>query len=365
MNSSETVKSLQSTSLDPFERLHEELHDLLLPHMDLLPCSEVSTLWNEVIGSSKKAMKRIQLKVASFRSRKSPSQSALELMKNSSRSYSNIHFESPLNSSHVEKVQVLAKFSDSVTELKLGHIRSSNELEHLELPNLVTLTIAHPSSQKLASCFLRNGNKIKKIVEDSELALSWKLSACISNLLKTENQIEHLELGSYLSYYLFTNDISSGIKLKLKHFKIVQAVYNSNIRLFLKTQAYCLESMSTLAVAGETLKFIVEEMKAIKSLDIVAVYDVQLLDFIELHNPSITELTIISFSSRLLEVLLQILPKLKHLQLLSVDDYEMEIIATTAHNLEKLFLQHQHPQAVRCYESLLSRDDVNKKIQIV
>lgn len=348
-------------NFDPFHRLHEHLHDYILQHVKSVKCTEVSPLWNKVLGGSKKFMKNIRLNLmddGSENSSKKPIQSIIE----SERSYININFESRSALNHLEKCMMFEKFAKSLIDLKLGEICEKDAIEDLSFPLLQSLTISHENSKTSVLKILNTNQKVKKVVEDSKLAISQKYAMDVAGVLKRENKIEHLELGRYLSHFLLDNDILADNKLKLKTLKIDKFRSCTNIVKFLKTQATTLKGLTAKVIDENLLKFLVEEMNELETLEIFAIYDFDSSKIFNKTSSSIKNLKIGSFSLKSLKQLLCHLPDLKSLTLQSATNEDIKMIAVEAQNLENLFFGEIRVSAEIFYRSLKLKN-VNRKIK--
>lgn len=146
--SSSRFKRAKLETLDPFERLPVELHELFLKNLngnDVMALSEVSTTCYANTAASKPCMSKIRLAVLEQyleRSRKNLSEKSLESILDTTRKYSAVKLSVFSRGNFCRIVPFLAAVSDSIVELELNRIhRFPFSLMGLNFPKLRSLTL--------------------------------------------------------------------------------------------------------------------------------------------------------------------------------------------------------------------------------
>jgi hypothetical protein len=150
-------------NLDPLERIHSDLHNLIFQHLkgkEVKKLSEVVTDWYLKLGSSKVAMSKIQLSLAVL-SKKSD-----EALFTSQRRYSNFDFLCHNNA--VQRFNILKAFAESLEHLEVKQVvKNFHELvpdaNSIEFPKLKSLMVAAnrrtKGQLKFAQMILDKSNK--------------------------------------------------------------------------------------------------------------------------------------------------------------------------------------------------------------
>jgi hypothetical protein len=290
----------------------------------------------------------------------------------SDRSYSSIIYENSYAQTFLKKCEVLEVFKNSIVDLQVGNIlvNSDNIWSSLSLPKLESLTIAHENSHHLALHLLRTSKKLKKLAFLSEVPLSQSKSNEIIDCFKEDNELKQLELGMYMSMYLFVHDVSKELKLKLESLVIKQFhhFFVPNIEHFLPTQAQTLKKLDLDFFRESVLKIIVEKMVVLESLKLGS-SEMTLDSFTsyEQQNPSVKELNLPSFSIPKVKLLLKIMPNVKTLRLLWVTNKELEAIVRSGRNLEKIFFKENRDESLVFYNELKTRgeEEINANIEFI
>lgn len=312
---------------DPFCQLVDKVHHLILQHIEDVKVTETSMKWNEMFGMSKKFMMNFPLELTDEKeqklSRTLSSDDKLtqpdrkyskeikkfeEALDKSTRKYVKITFDSEKTSKHLEKCMLLAKFSASLVELKVGRICDEIFVEDLQFPKLQTMTISHDDSKKAVMKILKKNRHVKKLVEDSKLSLSENYATEIGGFLIDDNAIEELRFGRYLSHFLFRTDVLSTSKMKLKSLEIQELSNAENLKKFLQSQVTTLEEFSAKTINGEILKILIEKMEKLRKVSLHSVYDFD--ENFSKKNSTINEIFIKS-DSNYMEKLENFLPNLK------------------------------------------------------
>lgn len=345
-----------ASSLDPFSGcITNDLCDLIIQHLDSKSLFEVSPNWSFILGQSKHFMKKNLLMIKDdvdiedFR----------RTMGNSSRNYSNIYFESATLRNFSESFSILCDFGECIEELAVGAVRFNFGIVP-ELPNLKVLSISDKDSADFVLDLLRVNKGITTLREEKmDVALQESFCSQLVEVLKIENSIDNLEFGPSLSHFFFNYDVSE-CSLNLRALKLESISNVDNLIKFLRSQAATLKVLRKNAVDFAVFKIFIEEMAVLETLKVVAIYDDDGDNFS--NSSTINEVHIKKISTSLLSRLLPALPSLKVFKTSHVTDEELEMIATKAHRLEKIFVAHHNLKHVKkIYKSL----ELNKTIKIL
>jgi hypothetical protein len=182
--------------LDPLEYACEDLHDMILQHLnkkEVLNSSEVSPNWNSTIGKSSVAMSKIQLKIERFGRSKSD---IPELFLNSERHYNNLDisiYEDKLASIVNRMHQLVEKFSPWLKNLALNVYNDEAFPIDLTYPKLETLKIG--GSRRVL--FLPNATNLKKL----QFYSCGQYSQELIDWIKNQERLEELIIS--FDYHIF------------------------------------------------------------------------------------------------------------------------------------------------------------------
>jgi hypothetical protein len=161
--------SEENVSLDPLERIHSDLHNLVFQHFkgkEVKKFSKLATNWYLNLGSSKVAMNKIQMRFTSKQNH--------ETLLTSQRRYSNFMFSFPYKATAVQRFNTLKAFADSIEHLELKKVvknfqESVPDVNSVDFPKLKSLKLAYcdnaKSQLKFAQLVIDKSNKeeLKKI----------------------------------------------------------------------------------------------------------------------------------------------------------------------------------------------------------
>lgn len=134
---------MEKVDLNPFELLHEHIHELIIQHLkgsEVLECSLVSPKWHKTLGSSRNAMKRVLLK---FMLQENSDKFFIESMMcllQSTRSYQNVwtSYVFGYKKQFVPALlKVFRKFSDSIVSMDVEKDFAVNNLHLTALEDLL------------------------------------------------------------------------------------------------------------------------------------------------------------------------------------------------------------------------------------
>lgn len=159
----------------------EELRELVLQHLsfdELKNASEVSKTWNEIVGSSHAAMKKIHLQW---------NWHTPELY--GTRRYANLSIES---SGKRDEETLLIKFATMLISLKFDHIEPGFVFPAVSLSNLKTLEIGENVAIKSLSPFFENLGRTRTKIE--KLTINAVMMPGLGAFLNCNNQLKELSL---------------------------------------------------------------------------------------------------------------------------------------------------------------------------
>lgn len=361
-------------SLDPFNVLHEHVHELILQHGIGLTCSEVSKNWAKMIAGSKKAMINIQLNVTAGRGRP-PTSHEIQSIINSDRNYLRMSFECRHSETFLDCCLLLIKNKETLVELTVGKILFPDKNiwgAHL-FPKLKTLIISHGKCKNLVTHLLRTSKKIERLVEKEKVEdIPGKFGRELVDFFQLENEaLKHLEVRENLFIYLDERDISGAVKIKLESLRFDDYITWDpmvNLKKFVSSQAGSLKSLSLSSYFHHLMKTIIEDLSALEDLTIDDVQDfdpAQIPQYIR-PNISIKELKMKSFTIPFLIFLLVAMPNVKIMRLSWATNTELKVIATTGRHLEKVYLTHDRDSSEAFYNFLkLQNEEINRNIQFI
>lgn len=370
--------------MDPFEVLPSAVFDYILLHFsgrETLKATEVSPLWDEVIGCSNTAMKKIKIKI-SWHPHRSFFEDAADLMVQSPRKYQNLDFlhqSSFKNSIKMicdilyasrrqwksvtlkrvtfdtigEVTQLFEIISPTIESLEIQEIymfnRRSKVVSGLHFPKLKNLRVKHMDMffiDAFASC-----KKLKNIAITSGDPLPPAVKA-FKQILEN-NDLTSLEISSNLFKNVFDEDISLRTSFKLKSFvaselfKIMQniATIRMNFHNFLQSQMKNLETLSVDEWFGMDLFKFMFHLPQLKSLSINGLNNIEVMtETADLHlhtSNSITKLTFHDMDPqfKIVKALIDAMPKLEQLEMHSLYQNSMVYLSQHATYLKSLKLR--------------------------
>jgi hypothetical protein len=371
--------------MDPFKLLSSDIFDRILQHLTLketLSTSLVSTVWDEVIGSSFIAMGKIKIKI-SWQPVESFFGEVSHLFVESPRKYQHLEFEH--QSSYKNSIKLVCnilgvvgrKFrsvslkrvtfqsmqeirklfnliEQTVESLEIEQIyivdRLKKNFNGLQFPKLKTLYVKHMDLFFIDA--FKSCKKLKNITISSDDPLSAAVVA-FKEILKNNN-LTSLEISSRLFKKTFSDeDISVDITFKLNNFvaselfkvekeaKIIQ----TNFYNFLRSQMKSLETLKVDVYMGiDTLK-IMFQMEKLTLLSINGLNDMEATDDwlgLQFHiNKSIKSLTFrdINIKYSVFKALIDATPNLEYLEVHSLDQNSVEYLSRTSIHLKSLKIQ--------------------------
>jgi hypothetical protein len=201
---SKRIKLMAASQPDPFTAILFDLHDLVIQHFkveDIKQLTKVSKRWNQIIGGSSAAMKRIRLRLRGWeflsRNRQELARTKLIALLKSDRSYQNMDLYLPNETNKKRMVMLLPKFSSSLVELDLSgdDIQMKKYLPAiLSFPKLEALC-ASWISVCIATKFFKDANKLRR------LSVSVKNPSEINEefvkMMYSKKTLKELDLGNF------------------------------------------------------------------------------------------------------------------------------------------------------------------------
>lgn len=270
---------------DPFVILDEDILPQIFQHFDsndIKKVSQVSRLWNDLIGGSRECMKRVVCRIDRPKTQ-------LRAIKESPRRYENFklsphgHYSelTDLLSSrfyvrnvwinetcvkevdHCEYVNLMRSFSDTIEYLQTGDIatKNANRVTTVDFPKLKKLHCSF-SNRSAFTIFLGTNKQLETVILSSELNSrdgDEELSShdnIITEFLAKNGQIKNLWLLHLEK--LFAYDISLKVTQKLRHLTFTTNFQNlpqhvrENFIKFIKAQQ-CLEAVNMMGCRDKSI----------------------------------------------------------------------------------------------------------------
>lgn len=380
--------------MDPLEVGLVDVYELIFQHFtykDVIKCSLVSQLWNEIVGSSHNCMKHVWVKIEK-------PEAQINLFKRSQRKYENFRI---LPGSRTNLSQLLNRFrtrnamitdehrdvidhedflnfmealAPTVEDLQPGEASSANvnKLRTIDFPKLKELQYT-VTDRNAFSIFLGSNPKLERVL----LSLSTNTptdflvpSNIIHEFLQRNPQIQNLWMCEV--HCAFTTDITE------------------NLNLDLKTFAFAITNVAFSEKASENLVKFVKMQKNLEWLKILCLYDkkvfmrlwtegrykkIFIMDCSLKGTMSNQEL---SSNSQLEEInfylnpschvvkFLRASPNLKAIKVRLLSKQIMEFAARSLCKLELIKYQSVESDVEKLYETLKSSDDsgLNRGIKL-
>lgn len=361
--------------MDPLAFFLSDVSECILQHLEvseILANTEVSRTWEEVIGSSFIAMKKLEIKITH---KSSPNQ-APELVE-SQRKYQHLVLQSPsfsiddiidimsapqrvwksihLENIHFESPIIFYEFMSTIeatveeifmkeVSIKFEPELDLDDIDYLNFPNLKDLTLELSSIHKVfRSC--RSLTSLDVNYWDSEA------SGTVKHLMANNDHLEYLKVTTNQLVPLFNEYVVPHNRLQLKTFIakdwpwIIRSQLNEDcFNKFLESQKNSLTTLILEKWMGVNVLKCIFSMPKIQTLVIKRFDKAELTidwKFVKLNcSRSIRSL---SFDDRknsfdILKALIDGAPNIKTLEIFSVTQKNMEYISAKAPNLSSLTL---------------------------
>ena len=372
--------------MDPLEVL-ADISDFVLQHFsakELLTLTEVHPFWNEVIGSSVKAMSKIKVLINVYRSNSEILESASSDLVKSSRKYQEIEMLdmsgliSTTKSVHRILIEPERKWKsitlkhvtlDSLEQLETAFNIIEKSLETLEIdeisfrfpaigvnftnktfPKLKVLRLKHHNWNSFHHAFTRCQN-----LNEFRMCSSKISSEPVLEILKRNVNLNILEVSTAVFYQIFSSNDEFWQKnnLKLNTFEAHFTSHTShdvekirkNFLNFLNTQAESLETLVIDRWMGVEVLKLIFHLPKLKNLTIDGLKNLMLMpnwrNFSLKLNKSIQNLTFYDVHPefQIVKSLIDATPNLTHLEMHSMDQQVMEYLSENSKDLKALKLR--------------------------
>jgi hypothetical protein len=257
---------------DPFTAVHFDIRDLVIQHFKVEDIKELTTVskgWNQIIGGSSAAMKRIMLNVWDSSSEQ-PSRPEVTALLKSNRKYQNLDLHLKFAANIKRKLMLLPKFSSSLVELDL---RDDNKQlqkylpEKLSFPKLKALWIGS-NSVDFITMILKHENKLQKL--STSAWMHNEIDMKFAEVLLTIKSLKKLDL------YNIPGDVFSLDSFRKPEFKLnsltvsckrLDPVLHRNFKAFVLSMADTLTSFDINLFRGEEA-LLIQELPSLKTLRI-------------------------------------------------------------------------------------------------
>jgi hypothetical protein len=259
-------------STNPFFKLHEDIHPLIIQHMtsqEVLKLFTVSSKTYHLISGMPAAMNQIQLQFQERNSYLPSAKQVTELLK-SERKYRNVKAEFRYVSNAGRKLLLLERFCQSMVTLKISCFKDN--LTKFFPPNLSFPKLKTLDTKGYATTSLKLLQASPQIVNLS-LVLSNMHSECFRTAVMEMSNLNEMTIHGERDYF-FRNYSLAGSKFKLKVLTIeerstrqplgIQARMNFNI--FVQLQQ--LETLRLVVYFSEDLNLAINNLPTLKHLDV-------------------------------------------------------------------------------------------------
>lgn len=351
------------------------MHELIFQHFDpadVLISSEVSKLWFDTVGGSRRCMKQVNLGLEKwFHTETSKDMSkVMEIIKNTSRKYQNVHFD--CNNDEIfsrTAVQLLKVLAPSLVDLRFLNADSVSMKEYCGFPKLERLQFINNVAE-IDYLLLQGSTKLKELNLKHHY---WAECVPVMECLKNNKNLVLLKLWDTAICKLFEIYEPNCFQFKLKRFAtgadgVLTKATEEKFLAFLESQSDSIEAIrfrSGLDGVNGTVINKVFSMSAMRTIHLDAIGDTQQLDLAT--NPKITELRLPWNIATLDELtpFLRASPNIKVLFIRRVDKDILEYVAKNMKVLETLYFSRADG-CEACLKGIVSvNEDANKDVQLV
>lgn len=261
------VNNNHVVSSDPFDRIHEELHDLIYQHLDgkdILNASQVSSLWYESTSFSKASMALIELKIPP------PSENLtkhFDVIDTSYKLFQNLSFSCNYDANLILKCfELLSKYSNIIVSIEAIDMEMDN-IQPIELPHLRALTLRGEKSHLANDLY---NMLLCASVCLYSLKINIHVNEQVFQCLKNNINLTELEINQQTIDALFAEDLTIKVQFKLKKLRAniqqMPADVELNFITFLQSQASTLESIHLGRAPANVFPIIFNQMPRLKKL---------------------------------------------------------------------------------------------------
>jgi hypothetical protein len=250
---------------DPFSAVHSDIHDLIIQHFkveDIKQLTTVSKGWNQIIGGSSAAMRRILL-IVSDSSERQPRSEVTPLLL-SDRKYQNMSIF--LNYAKNKKRKVmLSKASSLLVELHLH--KEKDLLSDLSFPKLKAIR-AISISVGVAMKFIKGASKLERLV--IRFCTPWEFNKEFVEILLEKKTLKELALSNVPENFFSSDSFRTPeFKLTSLNIEFYRSSYFSdpNFNAFVLAMAETLTSLNIYCFRDE-YALLNQNLPALKTLKI-------------------------------------------------------------------------------------------------
>lgn len=357
---------LEEASMDPLQKLHEDVHSLIVQHFtgsDLLQISEVSPDWHEKVITDG-AMRKIKLCLSL-----DDSENFREIMK-SERNFKNIETETK------SYLNIVTKHAATLEELK---ICGDLPLEENDFPNLRKLTMMNVPSNILWWISISRFNSLRDLTcnfESTNVAVCFFFFTFLLNLPK----LETLNLCSEVNLKALNNVLVIH-ELRAPAFKLRKLVcFYAPAPEFWNSQAESLESIDIKVSHENAITFLLGNFPKLKELRVTAKDDFGVAedtdedsdeDEDELEYPTNHNIEVLhsSLPFPVTKKIMLATPLVEHIKFEELTTELLDWIVANMKKVKKIEFRsrsEEHENQIRQhYEDLKQQDDdINKKIEL-
>lgn len=380
--------------MDPLSSLFVDVFDSILQHLnakEVLKCSLVSRSWYEIIGSSRKCMKKIVLKIDC------PSHQINDL-KLSLRKYENIKILPGSRNELAEVIQMfrpkdvsitddhedvidhrdylifMQSMAKTVEQLQPGEVRSVNakSIETVNFPKLQELQYTL-TNRSAFSIFLGSNPKLEKVLLsfNDEVPTDFLVpNNIVYTFLQQNSQIKSLWMCEI--DFTFLTDVTQGVDLDLKTFAFAKSrsdqseIIGDNLVKFIKSQRK-LEWLKILSLReGNIFARIWNECVFQKLFIMDCSLKGSLSEHVLMKNSSIIEINFYLNSSCHILKFLQATPNLKSFKLRQLSKQILLFAVQNLRSLERIQYQSVEKGVDQFYNELKVSPaaNINQQIQL-
>lgn len=362
-------------TVDPMERIHEHLHEMIFQHFDasdVIISSETNKKWFDTIGASKRCMKQVNLGLDNWWQNETSEDigRVMKIVKRSTRRYQNVH----INSNDDEKVsqrsyQLLKFLAPSLVDVKFLNTDGITLREQFKFPRLERLQFINNVSA-IDELFLHGSTQLKELNLKHHY---WAEPEPVLDCLKANKHLTMLKLWDTGISKLFEIYEPNCFEFKLKKFATgadgtIAKETEEKFLHFLETQSDHLEAIRFRSGLDGVNAAIINKVFEMSAMKIIHLDGVGNLNDLKLPiNTRIIELRL-CWSVDTLEKLLPFLRAVPKLKVLFIRKINKEILEYVAMHLKELKLLYftRAEGCMGCFKKYLSmHEDSNKDIELV
>lgn len=353
---------------DPFVVMNEELHDLVLQHLDA-EASEVCLSWCDLICYSRDCMKNFVVSLNSHFNKigAEKQDEVVEIIKNTSRKYQNLKIDNCDEETTEKCLQLMKHFETNWISLKICWMKISDfiEIPDITLPNLEELEL-EIVPQDVYIKLLKDTKKLKKVL--FQVGCSEEQRQHVINCLERNKDLKDLKLLAQIFACVFSEDVSKVFKFKLKTFIVSDAekitkVVELNFTNFLKTQKECLEYISIGDMKAFIVNLLFREMQVLQTIYLGNITNLLELSLIENTSIITIKLPYLDDEESLQKILLAS-PNCEELYCKVITRQLIDFVILNMKHLKVLSSKNPIDQELIDYYERITDANVNKNIKM-